>query len=376
MKYATLSLVVMALAGAVSCSRNAGSAGSSAAAAGPPEISVVKAARGRIESVIPITGALLSTVQVDVKTEQTGRLIEAPPREGESVKRGQVLARLDDTQYRLSEQQSRAGVAVAVAALERTRIAVHHADRELERARQVQTSGGITQKDFQTAEWASRDARAQLQLAEAQLEQARQALALSEKHLRDCTIVSPLDGEVQTHMHNAGIYLDTRETLVRLVDNSQLELEAAVPSNELGRVRPGQTARFTVDSFPGVTFGATVLKVAPALLEQTRSVKIRMAVPNPERRLKAGMFARGAILVGVRDGALLLPAAAVTRDAADPAAGAVLVVAEGRLRKRPVQLGAEQKGQIEIVRGLTAEEVVAADPQTAPAEGEPVRVKQ
>lgn len=376
MKYATLSLVVMALAGAVGCSRNAGSAGPSAAAGGPPEISVVKPARGRIESVIPITGGLLSTVQVDVKTEQTGRLIEAPPREGESVKRGQVLARLDDTQYRLSEQQSRAAVAVAVAALERTRIAVHHADRELERARQVQTSGGITQKDFQTAEWAARDARAQLQLAEAQLEQARQALALSEKRLRDCTIVSPLDGEVQIHTHNAGIYLDTRETLVRLVDNSQLELEAAVPSNELGRVRPGQTARFTVDSFPGVTFGATVLKLAPALLEQTRSVKVRMAVPNPERRLKAGMFARGAILVGVRDGALLLPVGAVTRDAADPAAGTVLVVADGRLRKRPVQLGAEQKGQIEIVRGLTAEEVVAADPQTAPAEGEPVRVKR
>jgi RND family efflux transporter MFP subunit len=366
----------MALAGAVGCSRNAGSAGPSAAAGGPPEISVVKPARGRIESVIPITGGLLSTVQVDVKTEQTGRLIEAPPREGESVKRGQVLARLDDTQYRLSEQQSRAAVAVAVAALERTRIAVHHADRELERARQVQTSGGITQKDFQTAEWAARDARAQLQLAEAQLEQARQALALSEKRLRDCTIVSPLDGEVQIHTHNAGIYLDTRETLVRLVDNSQLELEAAVPSNELGRVRPGQTARFTVDSFPGVTFGATVLKLAPALLEQTRSVKVRMAVPNPERRLKAGMFARGAILVGVRDGALLLPVGAVTRDAADPAAGTVLVVADGRLRKQPVQLGAEEKGQIEIVRGLTAEEVVAADPQTAPAEGEPVRVKR
>ena len=375
MKYATLSLVVMALAGAVGCSRNAGSAGSSAAAAGPPEIGVIKAARGRIESVIPITGALLSTVQVDVKTEQTGRLIEAPPREGESVKRGQVLARLDDTQYRLSEQQSRAAVAVAVAALERTRIAVHHADRELERARQVQTSGGITQKDFQTAEWASRDARAQLQLAEAQLEQARQALALSEKHLRDCTIVSPLDGEVQTHMHNAGIYLDTRETLVRLVDNSQLELEAAVPSNELGRVRPGQTARFTVDSFPGVTFGATVLKVAPALLEQTRSVKIRMAVPNPERRLKAGMFAKGAIVVGVREDALLLPASALARSAADPAAATVLVVEDGKIRRRAVQLGAEQDGKVEIVRGLAPADVLVADPQTAPAEGQPVRVK-
>jgi len=117
------------------------------------------------------------------------------------------------------------------------------------------------------------------------------------------------------------------------------------------------------------------LKVAPALLEQTRSVKIRMAVPNPERRLKAGMFAKGAIVVGVREDALLLPASALARSAADPAAATVLVVEDGKIRRRAVQLGAEQDGKVEIVRGLAPADVLVADPQTAPAEGQPVRVK-
>lgn len=118
-----------------------------------------------------------------------------------------------------------------------------------------------------------------------------------------------------------------------------------------------------------------MLKLAPALVEQTRSVKVRMTAPNPERRLKAGMFARGVILVGARDDAMLLPVSAVARDAADPAIGSVMVVVDGRIRKRPVQLGGEQQGKIEIVRGLAADEAVITDPQTAPAEGQPVRLK-
>ena len=333
---------------------------------------VLRAEVRDVESSIPITGSLLSTVQVDVKTEQPGRLVEAPPREGEWVTRGQVLARLDDTNYRLAQQQARAAVAVAEAGLERARVALQHADRELERARNVQASGGITVKDFQAAEWAARDARAQLRLAEAQLEQARQVLALAEKRLRDCLIRAPISGEVQAHLQNAGIYLDTFATLVRLVDNLQMELEATVPSHELARLRPGQEVRFAVDAFAGETFTGRLLKLAPALTEQSRSIKVRVGVPNPNRRLKAGMFVRGSIRTGVRRNALLLPLAAVLR-AADPTGGTVLVVEGGTVRRREVELGLEQGGGVEIVRGLAAADDVVAEPQVAPPEGQPVR---
>jgi RND family efflux transporter MFP subunit len=375
MKYIALILLLILACGSVSCSRNAGPSATAASAAQPPEVRVVKAEKGRTESIVAITGSLLSTVQVDVKTEQAGRLVEAPPREGETVERGQVIARLDDSNYRLNEEQARAAVAVAEAALERAGAAVQYSDHEMERSRLVQSSGGITQKDFQSAEFAARDARAQSQLAQAQLEQARQALALAEKRRRDCTILAPISGEVQTHTQNAGIYLDSKETLVRLVDNSRMELEVTVPSSELGRARAGQLARFTVDSFPGETFAATVLKLAPALQEQTRSVKVRLAVSNPARRLKAGMFVRGAIVAGIRDDALLLPAAAITRADSDPASGTVLVVEDGKIRRRAVRLGAEQDGKIEILRGIAAADLAVADPQTAPAEGERVRVR-
>lgn len=372
MRLVCIFLLLILTLGPAACTRGRDPV-SSATQAQAPEVRVVYPETFTLESSIPITGSLLSTVQVDVATEHAGRLVVAPPREGEAVTKGQVLARLDDTRQRLEVQQSRAAVAVAEAALERARVAVQHADREMERARQVQTSGGITVKDFQAAEWAARDARAQVRLAEAQLDQARQSLALAEKRLRDCVILAPVSGEVQAHIHNAGIYLDTGAILVRLVDNSRMELEATVPSQELGRLRPGQEVRFSVDAFPGQTFSARLLMLAPALLEQSRSVKLRVQVPNPDRKLKAGMFARGAIVTGVRPNALLLPASVLLRDNTNSARGAVLVAEGGVVRRREVELGLEQDGRIEIVRGLAGKEAVLADPRGAPAEGQRVR---
>lgn len=358
---------------AASCSRDARSVSTAASRAQSTEVRVVYPETVELESAIAITGSLRSAVQVDVKTEQPGKLLVAPPREGEPVTRGQVIARLDDTQYRLSEQQARATVSVAQASLDRARIGVQHADRELERARQVQASGGITIKDFQTAEWAARDARAQVQVAEAQWQQARETLALAQKRLHDCTIVSPISGHVQEHVHNAGIYLDTHQTLARLVDNSQLELEATVPARELSRLHPGQAVRFIVDSFPAQSFPGSLLNLAPAVLEQSRALKLRIRVPNPQGLLKAGMFVRGVVITGTRAGALVLPASAVLRNAADPARGAVLVAEKGMVRRREVELGIERDDKLEIVRGLGKAEAVLADPQAAPAEGERVQ---
>lgn len=356
------------------CTRGGTREASAEAAISPPEVRVIQPELKSIEVAIPITGSLVSIVQVDVRTEVAGRLMQAPPREGEYVTKGQVLARLDDSNFKLSEQQARAGVVVAEAGVERAKTGVEHADREMERARQVQASGGITIKDFQASEFAARDARAQLQLTQAQAQQARETLAIAEKKVRDCVITAPISAIVQTRTFNEGIYLDLKEIVARLVDNSQLEMEATVPSAELGRLQPGQRVRFTVDSFPGQNFAANVVRLAPAMIEASRSVRVRIQVPNPDGRLKAGMFARGEIITGTRPNALLLPASAVVRSAADPSQASVIIVENGVTRRREIALGAEQDGRVEVVRGLQSAETLLADPTMAPADGNPVKV--
>ncbi len=327
------------------------------------------------EETIAITGSLLATVQAEVKTEIPGRLLTPLPREGEWVRQGQVLARLDDSNYRLAVQQAEAAVAVAAAALERAHIAVGHASRELERARSVQASGGITMKDFQAAEWAERDARAQEQLARAQLQQARESLAAAGKRLRDCTILAPISGEVQAHLRNAGEYLDLKEPLVRLVDNSKLELSATVPTGALAQLRPRSAVHFWVDSYAGETFTGTLLKTAPAVNERSRSLLLRIAVENSARKLKSGMFVRGELVTGAKREALLLPLSAVVRSAGDPSRGYAVLIDAGAARRRDVDLGAEQDGRIEVTRGLDRSAAVLAEAQLAPAEGTRVKVR-
>lgn len=358
------------------CTRGGTREASAEAAIQPSEVRVIQPELKSIEIAISITGSLVSTVQVDVRTEVPGRLVQAAPREGEFVTQGQVLARLDDSNYRLSEQQARAGVVVAEAVVERARTAVEHADREMERARQVQASGGITLKDFQASEFTARDARAQLQLAQAQAQQARETLAIAEKKARDCVILAPISAIVQTRNVNEGIYLDLKEIVARLVDNSQLEMEATVPSAELGRLQPGQRVRFTVHSFPGHNFSGDVVRLAPAMIEASRSIRVRIHVPNPDGRLKAGMFARGEIVTGRRPNAVVLPASAVLRSAADPNRASVVAVENGVVHKREIELGADQDGRVEVLRGLRLSETVLADPTMAPADGNPVKAKK
>lgn len=367
-----LLLLSAAWLGGCKSGSNEASAGTNPAQ--PPEVRVVSAAVRPLHVTIPVTGSLLSTVQMDVKTEAAGRLIQAPPREGELVTKGQVIARLDDTGFRLAAQQARAAVSVAEAGVARARIAVEHGDREFDRARKVKESGGITVKDLQSAEWAARDARAQLELGEAQLQQARETLAMAEKKLRDCTIHAAISGAVQAHLQNEGVYMDINQVIARLVDNSRLEMEVTVPSADLGRVRAGQLVQFTVDAYPGEAFTGKVLQVAPALIEQSRSAKVRVFVANGDRKLKAGMFVRGDIVTGSRAEALMLPVSALVRTPADPNKAAILVAENGSVRRRDVELGIEQNGSVEVLRGLQAGEAVLADPSMAPAEGQAVRV--
>lgn len=366
--------LLLAAAGLGGCQRGKNEVSAAAEAAQPPEVRVVNATVRPLNLTIAVTGSLLSTVQVDVKTEAMGRLIQATPREGEPVTKGQVIARLEDTSYRLAAQQAAAAVSVAEAGVARARIGVEHADRELERARRVKESGGITVKDLQSAEWAARDARAQLVLGEAQLRQARETLAMAEKRLRDCTILSPISGAVQTHLQNEGVYMDVNQVLAKLVDNTRLELEVTTPSADVGRVRAGQTVQFTVDAYPGEQFTGKVLQVAPALLEQSRSAKVRVQVPNGDRKLKAGMFVRGEIVTGRRADVLMLPVSALVRTAADPNKATILVIDNGSVRRRDVELGIEQNGSVEVLRGLQPGDAVLADPSMAPAEGQAVRV--
>jgi len=363
---APLVFLGMALAAALvaaACSKEA----AKSVAAPALSVQTVRVEPRVLDLAIDITGSLVSSVAVDVKTEFAGRLVAMLKEEGDAVKKGELLAQLDDTDARLSLGQARAALDVAQAALERAKVAQDHARQEFERAQNLLKSGGITDRDFDAAQVADRDARAQVRLAEAQVEQSRQAVALAEKHLRDCRIVSPITGEVARKFVNPGGWLDGSVLLYRLVDNHRLELETYVASSDLGQVRKAQKVRFTVASYPGETFQGVITNISGAVDMQNRSASVRAAVPNPTGKLKAGMFIKGKIITGTKPGAIVLPADAVWRRSGQTPF--VYVVANGAAQKREVQTGQEEADGIEITSGLAAGETVIVEQNLELADG-------
>jgi membrane fusion protein (multidrug efflux system) len=336
-------------------------------------VRVVRVEPRPLEETLEVTGSLVSSVAVDVKTQFAGRLVTLLKQEGDRVQKGELLAGLEETDARLALGQARATLDVAQATLDRARVAEEHARRELERAQNLLRSGGITDRDFQAAEMTARDTQAQVKLAEAQVEQARQAVAVAQKHLSDCRIVSPINGEVERKSYNPGGWVDGNALLYKLVDNSRLELETYVASSEIARLTEREKIRFSVAAFPEEEFTASVLTVSPAVQLLNRSVAVRAAVPNPDGKLKAGMFVKGRIILGVKPAAVVVPLEAVWRRVGQ--APFVYVVEQNRARRREVKLGLEQPQSIEIAAGLKAGEVVVAEQNLELADGASVTAR-
>ncbi len=318
---------------------------------------------------VPVTGNLVSRSVVTVKGETTGRLLYLKKEEGEAVTAGEELGRVNDENQRLAVAQARSAVQAAEAALARARVAAEHSRTELERARNLIKTGGITERDLQAAETADRDARAQIAVAEAQLAQSRAALDIAEKHLRDTIIRAPISGIIEQKFVNPGSYIEPPTQIVTIVDNQALELESPVPAVHLAEVAPGQRVRFRVASFPGTEFEGHVLQIGASVDTLNRAAKVRIKVNNSSGRLKAGMFAEGEIITGLRRDAVLAPVEAVYRSSGSGAEAYVFVVDNGKVFRRQVRLGRETDGRVEVLSGLKPAELLVAEQRIELADG-------
>jgi membrane fusion protein (multidrug efflux system) len=345
------------------------------AAVEPPPVaaSVVTVATEPFLATVSVTGTLVSNARVDIKAEIVGRITRFDKEEGDSVAAGEPVVWLTDENFQLALRQAQTAAKVADVTLERVGLMEAHSRSELDRAQNLLKSGGITDKDLKAAELAEQDARAQAAVAAAQCEEARAAVDVAQKRVRDAVIQSPIAGVIQKKFINKGAYVEAPTALFTVVDNGRLELETPVASADLGPIRTGQRVTFSVNSYPGETFEGQVVEVAPAVDAETRSAKVRIQVANPGTKLKAGMFAEGEILTGSTAQAIVIPSAAVYRDDRTAKSSYVFVLVDGKAVRRAVRIGREREGKLEIVEGLKTGDALISEQSIEIAEG--VRVK-
>jgi RND family efflux transporter MFP subunit len=314
----------------------------------------------RLARTVPLTGTLRPVDQTVVKAKVAGELREVAAREGMSVRRGQVVARLDPTEYEVRLREREAQLKSANAQLD-------WAKRTLENTRQLQARNFVSQSalDQSQSSW---------EAAVGNRDAAAAQLALARKALGDTVMVAPIDGIVAERFAQAGEKLPVDGRVMSIVDLSRMEIEAPVPATEVGAVQVGQSVTLRIEGVSRPQVGR-IARIAPSTQAGTRSVPVYIALDNRDPAVRAGLFAQGSLSVEQRDGVLAIPASAV-RDAGGRTF--VYLVLDGRIADREVKLGLRDESgdtpRVEVRDGLVAGDRVVAANLGALRLGAPVRM--
>lgn len=328
---------------------------------------------------VEVVGSLAAEDEVTVSSQASGNLDDITVDLGTAVRRGQVIARIDQRELKLKVDQAQGtlhqaearlgikrgekidprkqpDVRLAFAALERARY-------DLNASRSLADSGDISRQQLDVYQKTLDQAEARYQAAlenvrnlEAIIEEKRAALDLAKKQLSDTNIVSPINGVVKEKAASRGEYLQPGKPIVTIVQIDPLRLRADIPEYAAASVRTGQTMTLTVEAFPGRTFAARVVRIGPSLNEQTRALTVEGQVANPSNLLRPGMFAKSRLMTAKNVSAVMVP-----RGAVQVVAGLnkVFVIANGRASERIVKTGAADGDLIEIVEGVRPGDNVA-----------------
>lgn len=301
----------------------------------PDDLTTVS--RRTLSETLPLTGSLRAVTQAAVKSKVAGSVLNVMVREGDSVKTGQILAKIDARDYVARAEQTRGQMAAMAGQLDIAR-------QTLDNNRVLVEKGFISKNAFDTAQ-------SQYQIARANLDAAKAALASSNLSLDDTVVRSPLDGQIASRTVEPGEKVAVDTKLFDVVDLRTLELEAPVPVGEIGRVRIGQPIQITFDGIDTPIQGS-ITRINPAAQAGSRSIMVYVQVANPSGTLRVGMFGTGTISVGSRQNALVVPATAIRTDGTRHT---VYALVNGKLVEQTVETGvtgdADGRTWTEIVGG-------------------------
>lgn len=309
---------------------------------------------------LPISGSLKASQSAVLKARVAGELMDLVVREGDRVQAGQVLARIDPTEYLARERQARQQAEAALAQVET-------AQKQYDNNQALVDRGFISQTALQNSAFALNGAKATHMAAVAGWDVARKAL-------EDATLRAPIDGLVSQRMAQPGERVAPDARIVEIVNLGQLEIESPLPAADATQVRTGMQAKLRVEGFDA-PLQAKVLRIGPAAQAGSRSVLVYLGIAGQEG-LRQGLFAEGTL--GTRSiQALAVPLSSVRTDKPQPY---VQVIEADHVKHVTVQTGARTEKTVRNntltwveVQGLTEGAQVLAGSAGAVREGTSVK---
>ncbi|MBP0021010.1 MAG: efflux RND transporter periplasmic adaptor subunit [Cyanobacteria bacterium SBLK] len=344
----------------------------------PIAVNLEIARSGRLQSPVEYIGSTQPLKTVSLRSQVEGRLLVLEVDVGDRVRRGQILARLDDSILAASVSEAEAQLAAFNAEIERGRTQVNNARTELERAKieleqakndaerynNLAKDGAVSQREaelFQTAvevaqqtvNTARENIRAEERAIEARLGQLaaqRAILAREQQRQTFARLISPIDGRVLERASDPGSLVTAGEAVLALGDFSSIKAIVPLSELDLAGVGVGQSVKVQLDAFSDRIFPGRVTRISPVADPESRQIPVEVTFPNFNDRIGSGLLAR-VTFAPQEQPKIIIPVNAVQN--LEEKKGALFVVqGEDRVVKRTVFLGDRAEGKVEILSGI------------------------
>lgn len=299
----------------------------------------------KIEEKIYLVGTLAADESVEIKNEIDGLIAEIGFEEGQAVKKGQLLFRIEDAKLKAEVAQADANLGLAQTTFDRLSTLIK--------------AGAISQQEFDQAK--------------SDLETKKASIDLIKAQLQETVISAAFDGVMGERKASLGQFVGQGTSLTFLIKQDPMKAEFRVPERFLGQLKEGQTIEVAVTAYPDDQFEGQIYFIDPRVEEQTRTALVKAKLSNPDGKLRQGMFANLNLIVGVRQKALVVPEIALIARGED--VFVFIVDKENKAQIKPVKVGVRLAGQAEIVDGLSEGENVIVEGYQKIGPGSPVSMK-
>jgi RND family efflux transporter MFP subunit len=340
-------------------------------ARGPMTVELAAVTRTSIAAEITVVGNLIGEATVAVAPRAAGRLQQVYVKLGDRVSRGQRIASIEDFELQEQVKQAEAAIEVSQATIRQREADLQLAKTNVERSRSLYERQLLPKQTLDDNEARYQSALAALDLARAQHAQSKARLDELRINLANTIVSSPVNGFVSRRAADPGAFVSQNVPVVDVVDITSVRLVANIVERDLKELQTGDVTRVQVDAYPGETFTGRVARVSPVLDPATRTAPIEIEIPNPDYRLKPGMYARVGITTDTKKDALVVPSAAI----ADLGGrrGVFQLINDSAVF-RTVEVGTELTDMVEILAGVTEGEQVITTGARALRDGDRVVV--
>lgn len=345
---------------------------------------VVSMASFQASSVLNASGYVIAIRKAAIASKGTGRLISLKVKEGDRVKKGEVLAQLENADVMAELSKARASLGVAQSARKQAEAEINDASLSFQRGKSLLQGGLISKSEFDGFEARYLRAQASLNSAEAGIRMAEAVIRSGEIDVENTFIRAPFDGTVLAKNAEVGEVVapfassvSAKSAVLTIADLSSLEVDADVSESNIEKVFPGQLCEIVLDAYPSLQYKGKVKTIVPTADRAKATVLTKIAILNQDDKILPEMSAKVSFLTPVKSSGsdrqviAVEPAALVTKNDRK----VVFLIRNKKVIETPVETGSPVGGRVEITRGLQPGDLVVVNPSGKLSSGSKIMIQ-